>query len=532
MDTNRHICLINDSFPPAIDGVANAVTNYAKNIVKEGGKPTVVTPFYPKANDAVFPFPVIRYPSVDVTKLVGYRAGLPFAPEVAAKMEQSCFDLIHSHCPITSTMLARAVRNRLDVPLVLTYHTKFDIDIANAIRFKALQDEAARLLVENISACDEVWTVSNGAGENLRKLGYKGDYLVMPNGVDFPRGRVSDEEVHAAAEGYDLPESVPVFLFVGRMMWYKGIRITLDALKMLSDEGTDFRMVFVGGGTDKAEIIAYTESLGLGGKVFFIEPIHDRDRIRAWYCRADLFLFPSTFDTNGLVVREAAACALGSVLVAGSCAAEDVTDGVNGFLIEENAASMAECLRTLCAAPEKMREIGANAQRDIYISWETAVHRAYERYGIVIDNYRAGKYPKHETPGDELFRGIGQLMDLIGTGETRRQAFQKHITDVLEERRVMAGAQQETEQKNALTDWFHPFDSDLTNAVLQTMQSSWNEWRSGVEADTGRWKTGLDQFKNGLDTEWKRQLAEGKRRGEELKQNIEDGLEEFYDIFL
>ena len=76
--------------------------------------------------------------------------------------------------------------------------------------------------MENISACDEVWTVSNGAGENLCKLGYKGRYTVMPNGVDFPRGRVDDALIAKATRGVDLPAGVPVFLFVGRMMWYKG----------------------------------------------------------------------------------------------------------------------------------------------------------------------------------------------------------------------------------------------------------------------------------------------------------------------
>ena len=52
-----NVCLINDSFPPAIDGVANAVTNYAKIIAQSYGNPTVVTPFYPDADDAAFPFP-------------------------------------------------------------------------------------------------------------------------------------------------------------------------------------------------------------------------------------------------------------------------------------------------------------------------------------------------------------------------------------------------------------------------------------------------------------------------------------------
>ena len=170
-----------------------------------------------------------------------------------------------------------------------------------------------------------------------------------------------------------------MFLFVGRMMWYKGIRIILDALKGLLDQGRDFRMVFVGGGGDKDEIVAYTKSLGLEGKVLFSEPIRDRERIRAWYCRADLFLFPSTFDTNGLVVREAAACGLASVLVKGSCAAEDATDCRNGFLIEENAGSMAAVLRDLCREPDKMHQAGEGAASDLYISWEDAVTREIGR---------------------------------------------------------------------------------------------------------------------------------------------------------
>ncbi len=513
-----NVCLINDSFPPAIDGVANAVTNYAEIIARSYGNPTVVTPYYPDADDTVYDFPVIRYPSVDMTKLVGYRAGMPFSPEIAAKLEKAGFDIIHSHCPITSTMLARSVRERLDVPVVFTYHTKFDIDIANAIRSKLLQEEAAKILVENISACDEIWTVSNGAGENLKKLGYRGEYIVMPNGLDFPRGRVDDALIREVTEGYDLPEGIPVFLFVGRMMWYKGVRISLDALKMLKDEGREFRMVFVGGGTDKEEIVAYSRSLGLDGCVFFSDPIRDRNRIRAWYCRADLFLFPSTFDTNGLVVREAAACALGSVLVAGSCAAEDVRDGTDGFLIEENAESMAACLRTLCENPEKMKEVGKNAQQDIYISWDDAVKGAVERYGTVIENYRAGLYPKHETPRDEMLRGIGTLMNLIGTGESRRQEIMNYLTDVLE-------------GKRPATEWLHPFNEEVTRAFFRPMEKSFAEWREKNRLP--EWMTGLrarspEERKKEL-LSWK---AEQEKRAEKLRSSLEAGLEDYFDIFL
>ena len=419
------VCLMNDSFPPAIDGVANAVTNYADIITREHGSAAVVTPYYPDADDSVYPYPVLRYPSIDTTKLVGYRAGVPFDPDLMEDLEKRGFDIIHSHCPITSTLLARGLREQINKPVVFTYHTKFDIDIANAVSSKLLQEEAAALLVANITACDEVWTVSRGAGENLRKLGYQGDYRVMPNGVDFPQGRVDEALIAEVTAGFDLPEGLPVFLFVGRMMWYKGIRIILDALKLLKEEGRDFRMVFVGAGGDKEEIVAYSHELGLDGTVLFSEPIRDRERIRAWYCRADLFLFPSNFDTNGLVVREAAACGLASVLVAGSCAAEDVDDGISGFLIEENADSMAAKLRELLAAPEAMKRVGEGAQTNIYISWETAVAGAYERYGAVIENYRSGLYPRHETATDDFLHGMASLMDF----RNRRREAQRQLME-------------------------------------------------------------------------------------------------------
>ena len=212
MAAKNGICLLNDSFPPMIDGVANAVVNYAKILTETEGLCAVATPEYPGVVDD-YPFPVVRYPSIDTTKMTGYRAGNPFAPAAVAKLAAMDFDVIHTHCPVVSTMLARSLREAIDKPVVFTYHTKFDIDIAKAIRGKTLQEAAVKLLVSNISACDEVWVVSRGAGENLRSLGYAGDYIVMPNGVDLPRGKASPEAVDALSKRWSLPADKPVYLF-------------------------------------------------------------------------------------------------------------------------------------------------------------------------------------------------------------------------------------------------------------------------------------------------------------------------------
>lgn len=405
-----NICLLNDSFPPIIDGVANAVSNYARVLHDRGDNVSVVTPEHPEADDSVFNYPVIRYPGMDMSGKIGYVVGNPFYADTLKLVKTQEIDLLHCHCPMISNVMAMELRAALDVPLVLTYHTKFDIEIKKAIKNQVMSDLAIKVLIESVSSCDELWVVSKGAGESLRKLGYKGDYLVMENGVDMKRHIASPEAIAKATGAYDLPKGVPTFLFVGRLMWYKGLKIILDALSILNSRGIDFRMAFVGKGQEAEEIITYCCELGLDGKCFFTGPVYDREELAAWYSRADLFLFPSTFDTNGLVVREAAACSLASVLIKDSCASEGVTDGEDGLLIDEDSMSLAKCLMQMVEHPEVMHRIGMAASENLYLSWDDAVGRAMERYQIVLDNYRNGKYPRHNRPMEGFLAFFSKMM--------------------------------------------------------------------------------------------------------------------------
>ena len=403
-----NICLLNDSFPPVIDGVANVVLNYAKILHDtEYTNVMVGTPRYPDTDYSAYPYKVVPYQSVaGPASASGYRAGNPFDQGAANEMIAFGPDILHAHSPASALFMARVLRYATDAPIVYTYHTKYDIDIARAVKSEILQKETIKALVENVSACDEVWAVSRGAGENLRSLGYTGEYRVMTNGVDFPKGRSSEQEIAEAVKGFDLPDGIPMFLFVGRIMNYKGLPIILDALRKLSDSGVDFRMVFVGSGADAEELqkkaladgfavdVRSEEEpeirpLGTGafrkGKIIFTGAVRDRAMLRAWNTRADLFLFPSTFDTNGLVVREAAACGLASVLIKDSCASEGITDGRNGFLIEENADSLAALLETLCREAETMRLAGDRAMEEIYVSWKDCVSEAHDRYALLLE---------------------------------------------------------------------------------------------------------------------------------------------------
>ena len=382
-----NVCLLNDSFPPVVDGVSNAVRNYADIIDDHLGRAMVVTPDYPDAVDD-YPYPVLRFQSFNTEKLFGYRAGNPLAGGVLGKVSEFAPDILHLHCPFASAYVAMMAREVTEAPIVYTYHTKYDLDIARTVKMKPLREPSIKAIVSNISACDDVWVVSKGAGENLRGLGYDGEYTVMENGVDFPRGRADEARIAAVSAKHGLnDEKIPVFLFTGRLMWYKGISIIISALKMLKDSGKDFRMLFVGSGMEEDEIKKSVRKHGIEEKCIFTGSIGDREELRAYFSRADLFVFPSTFDTNGIVVREAAACGMASVLIEGSCAAEGVTDGVNGYLIKDDPAALFERLKYACDDLESVHATGQRAMEQLYISWEDSVARAYERYIYVYEKF-------------------------------------------------------------------------------------------------------------------------------------------------
>ncbi|MBQ1555845.1 MAG: glycosyltransferase, partial [Clostridia bacterium] len=168
------IGLFNESFPPTIDGVSNTVVNYARIIHEKYGESVVVTPRYKNVVDD-YPFKVIRYTSLPTEKTrIRYRAGIPFSVPSIRQIQKENLDLIHVHSPFTAALLARNVNIGHRLPVVMTYHTKFASEFEFTLKKKALCKVAAEFVTSNFNYADEVWTVSKGAADSLRELGYTG----------------------------------------------------------------------------------------------------------------------------------------------------------------------------------------------------------------------------------------------------------------------------------------------------------------------------------------------------------------------
>jgi len=103
-------------------------------------------------------------------------------------------------------------------------------------------------------------------------------------------------------------------------------------------------------------------------------------------------LFPSTYDTSGLVVKEAAACGCASALIKGCCAAEGVEDGISGIIADqETPESFAKALIESIRTDGLLEKVGRGAEDKVYFSWEQSVDLAKKRYEIVIENFKNKK---------------------------------------------------------------------------------------------------------------------------------------------
>ena len=384
----------NDSYFPIMDGVGLTAHNYALWLNEKYGESLVVTPGVKDYADHV-PYQVFRFKSMLLPGLKPYRVGLPiFDVEFNKRIRKINFDLIHIHCPFVSGQVAIKLAKKSDIPLVATFHTKYRDDFIRIINNNRLVDLLVNFTLRFYNSADLVLVPNQSTGQTLREYGFKGSYEIMPNGTDMvvPDKWEMTDYRNKGREIIKTGATDFVMLFVGQHKWEKNIRLIIEALKIIKDSGQVFKMVFVGEGYAQSEMKNLIKKYILEEEVIFMEVITDRSKLKYIFAASDLLVFPSIYDNSPLVIQEAAAFDIPSVLVKNSSSAEGITDGVNGFLIENNAAFLSKKIIMLMDQRQAIRIAGEGARRSIYHHWESIVDEVYLRYIEVIKTHKSHKF--------------------------------------------------------------------------------------------------------------------------------------------
>lgn len=401
-----------DSFLPIVDGVGRVVYQYARTLAEKGHECYVSTPMAEYGYRGNLPFDLVDFWGSPVPGSPQYTMGLPVLDKhYHARMNRITPEIVHAHTPFFAGQEAMRMALKHDVPLVATFHSKYYDDFYKATRGSSrLASLGVRLIVEFYEHCDEVWAVSQPSADILREYGFKGGITVMDNGTDpWP---VTEADKAKAAEAIGRQPGERLLLYVGQLNWKKNILHILEAGARLAAEGLPIRLALVGQGPDEEAIRAKAEELGLAGRTVFTGHILDTGLLGGLYELADLFVFPSVYDTSSLVLREAAAMGTPAVVTAGSCPAEVIRHDENGFLAENTAEALANAIHHALSL-SGLAAIGARARETIPVPWSVILDRVVARYQALIDDCcRAETKPRHEALRERIRAQLALLQKI------------------------------------------------------------------------------------------------------------------------
>ncbi len=232
-------------------------------------------------------------------------------------------------------------------------------------RLKRLLEPAIKQVIGSYDA----WLVASTLSkEYMVSYGASAERVfLMPQVVDFDFFRSSAQQLaehrDALLNRYDV-SGRRVVCFVGQLVERKGVRVLIEAMRLLRDSWPNVTLLVAGMGPMESELKELCRGLGLDDSGVKLLGHVSQDRLPEIYTISDVFALPSYYDTFGAVVLEAMSSGLPVVVTEGVGASRDlVRDGVNGFVVPVNSpARLAEALRRTLADTELCRRMGMASQ--------------------------------------------------------------------------------------------------------------------------------------------------------------------------
>ncbi len=406
------ILVCTDNFYPGIGGTEAAVLGYVNALVAKGHEVLLACPEYGVGSAENYPFEIVRFPSLRVIPNNPI-ALTHISRKKMKKLVEFAPDFVHLQTLSGMARIGIRVGRKRHVPIVMTMHTKLLEAYRQYLKTKWLSRLLLRTQLVKVRYCDAIATVANCM---LPEIGSypcsrMGEIRVIRNGSVFEK-RPADEAARAAARNaLGLEEGENVLLFVGRLLRYKMVSFVLHSLNIARSRGLSFRYIVVGDGEDRVSMQKDAEALGLSDAVTFTGRISDRAVVRQYYIAADLFVTASLFDTDPIVVMEAASNGVASLVAENSGCSERISDGVNGYTAPVDEEKFAEKIAEIFADKSKLREAGIRAAETVTSSWADTA----EAYLSLCNELQGDRFKK-------LNKGGGAYRALTASASARRRA--------------------------------------------------------------------------------------------------------------
>ncbi len=303
---------------------------------------------------------VLRVPALPAPTYPDFALPLPVSRDLRRTIRAHALDVFHAQHPFLLGGTARRLARACDRPLVFTYHTRYD-KYAHYVPMP--RDAVARYAIwwstRYANSGDIVIAPSEALAARIRAQGVRRPIEVAPSGVDLHRFRPGDRGQARRALG--LPVEHPILLYVGRLDREKNLGFLLDAFARVAATQPTAELVLVGRGTQEATLRARADRTPDGARVRFVGGV-DPGAVSRFYQAADVFVFASTTETQGLAVLEAMAVGLPVVAVRAPGVEEAVVDGVAGLLVAEDPAVFGAAVLEVLGDADLAAKLAAGAR--------------------------------------------------------------------------------------------------------------------------------------------------------------------------
>lgn len=375
-----HILMISDVFFPRINGVSTSIESFRRELRERGHRVTLICPDYPVdqpgsgtidlAEEGVVRIASRRAPLDGEDRLMHWGELMRRIPTLS----DEGIDLVHIHTPFLAHYAGRRIARALGVPVVETYHTFFEeyadkyVPLLPAPWLRRLARAWSRAQCNHV---DHLVVPSLPMRDALAAYGVTTAMTVIPTGL--PLAAPAERSAASAFRNrHGVADDAPLLLYVGRVAREKNIDVLIGMLPTLIARHPDTILLIAGEGPAREELAGRVETMGLSASVRFLGYLCRETELPAAYRAADLFLFASTSETQGLVLLEALAQGTPVVAVA-EMGTRDVLNEDGGCRIVANdPAAFAEATTALLENRDDRKNLSLAARRYAG-SWSSGV---------------------------------------------------------------------------------------------------------------------------------------------------------------
>jgi 1,2-diacylglycerol 3-alpha-glucosyltransferase len=387
------ILFISDVYFPRVNGVSTSIKTFIDQLALLGHQIDLIAPDYGKQhanepNIKRIPARSIYFDPED--KLMKYGEALKLLPE----LEKADYDIIHINTPFVAHYLGLKLAKLLNIPCVETYHTFFEDYLHHYLPW--IPQSAARGIARFISkkqcnAVDAVVVPSQPMLDVLRAYGIKTTANVIPTGLQA--GSFADADGIMFKKIYGIENNRPMLLYVGRVAFEKNIPFLFEMIKVLAERHPNVLLVVAGEGPAERALHQLAITLKIEDNVKFIGYLDRDTELNACYRSADVFVFSSKSETQGLVLLEAMAQGTPVVAIAELGTASILVEGEGAMISSENTTEFAEKVASLIEDHEQRNTLGESAKDYTLRMWtaEVQAQRMASFYQKTIEQYQLKK---------------------------------------------------------------------------------------------------------------------------------------------